>query len=76
MRHQSGSLGSPCWHDIAEWLATSSTEMMTRFEYLKPLLPQVQVADRVRAMPTLRTISHADPHSDSQPTVVADRKSS
>jgi sugar/nucleoside kinase (ribokinase family) len=54
VRHHSGSLGAPCWHDIAEWLTAAPSECRTRFEYLWPSLPDARVADRVRAMPTLR----------------------
>ncbi|CAN5572730.1 carbohydrate kinase family protein [soil metagenome] len=54
VRHHSGSLGAPCWHDIAEWLVGAGAEMRERYSYLLPILPDVHEVDRARAMPTLR----------------------
>jgi sugar/nucleoside kinase (ribokinase family) len=51
VRHFSGSLGAPCWHEIGEWFA--GVGVSTEYEYLGERLPEVAVADRARARPTL-----------------------
>jgi sugar/nucleoside kinase (ribokinase family) len=51
VRHFSGSLGAPCWHDIGEWFA--GVGVAPEYEYLVSRLPEAAVADRARARPTL-----------------------
>jgi sugar/nucleoside kinase (ribokinase family) len=51
VRHFSGSLGAPCWHDIGEWFA--GVGVTPEYDYLAELLPEAAVADRARARPTL-----------------------
>ncbi|KWX00627.1 PfkB domain protein [Carbonactinospora thermoautotrophica] len=50
VRHHSGSLGAPCWHEIGEWFARHG--LTEEYRFLEPYLPESAIADRARAYPT------------------------
>lgn len=52
VRHFSGSLGAPCWHEVGEWFDRHG--LPAEYEFLAPYLPKAAVADRARAHPTVR----------------------
>jgi sugar/nucleoside kinase (ribokinase family) len=54
VRHFSGSLGAPCWHEISEWFATAG--LSPAYSFISALLRTPAIADRVRAMPTVPAI--------------------
>jgi sugar/nucleoside kinase (ribokinase family) len=54
VRYHSGSLGSPCWHDIGEYFVSHGLD--TAHEFLRPFLPEIAIIDRVRARPTPRRL--------------------
>lgn len=58
--HYGGSLGAPCWHDIAAWRArvrattAADDPLREEFEFLDDLLPADIEPDVPRATPTIR----------------------
>jgi sugar/nucleoside kinase (ribokinase family) len=54
VRHFSGSLGAPCWHEISEWFAIAG--LSPAYSFISALLRTPAIADRVRAMPTVPAI--------------------
>ncbi|TNY38352.1 carbohydrate kinase family protein [Thermomonospora catenispora] len=56
VRHHSGSLGAPCWGDIAAFGETSEVppEVLADYEFLVPHIPDSGLGSVTRAEPTLR----------------------
>jgi sugar/nucleoside kinase (ribokinase family) len=61
VRHHSGSLGAPCWGEIADWLRSPGVPERIRAEYgfIAARIPDSAVNDAVRAGPTVRTDGQA-----------------
>jgi sugar/nucleoside kinase (ribokinase family) len=56
VRHHSGSLGAPCWGEIADWLADPAVPEKIRAAYffIDPYVPASAADDAARASPTPR----------------------
>jgi sugar/nucleoside kinase (ribokinase family) len=57
VRHHSGSLGAPCWGEIADWGEDPDVpaEVLTEYAFLGPHIPDAAADTVVRALPTVRT---------------------
>lgn len=55
VRHFSGSLGAPCWGEIAAWGEDPDVpqEVLAQFGFVVPYIPASAADDRVRASPTV-----------------------
>ncbi|HVX46531.1 MAG TPA: hypothetical protein VHC49_21735, partial [Mycobacteriales bacterium] len=55
VRHFSGSLGAPCWGEIAAWGEDPEVpdEVLERYGFVVPYIPEAAVDDMVRARPTV-----------------------
>lgn len=55
VRHYSGSLGAPCWGEIAAWGEDPEVpeEVLSRYGFVVPFIPEAAVDDMVRARPTV-----------------------
>lgn len=60
VRHYSGSLGSPCWGEIAAWGENPdiSADVLAQYGFLVPYIPDAAIDDRVRANPTVGLGTH------------------
>ncbi|MGI5169808.1 PfkB family carbohydrate kinase [Spirillospora sp. CA-253888] len=56
VRHYSGSLGSPCWGEIAAFGETGEVpeEVLAEYAFVVPFIPEAAADTVVRAEPTLR----------------------
>lgn len=56
VRHLSGSLGAPCWGEIAAWGEDPDVDpaVLEQYGFLVPYIPAEAADDRVRAYPTVR----------------------
>jgi sugar/nucleoside kinase (ribokinase family) len=55
VRHHSGSLGAPCWGEIAEWGENPDVppEILAEYGFVVPYIPDSAVDNVVRASPTV-----------------------
>lgn len=55
VRHRSGSLGAPCWGEIAEWGENPDVppEILAEYGFVVPYIPDAAVDNVVRASPTV-----------------------
>jgi sugar/nucleoside kinase (ribokinase family) len=55
VRHRSGSLGAPCWGEIAEWGENPDVppEILAEYGFVVPYIPDTAVDNVVRASPTV-----------------------
>lgn len=55
VRHYSGSLGAPCWGEIAAWGEDTSVpeEILAEYGFLVPYIPDEAIDDTIRAQPTM-----------------------
>jgi sugar/nucleoside kinase (ribokinase family) len=55
VRHHSGSLGAPCWGEIAEWGESPDVppEILAEYGFVVPYIPESAADNVVRASPTV-----------------------
>ena len=55
VRHHSGSLGAPCWGEIAEWGESPDVPpgILADYGFVVPYIPDSAVDNVVRASPTV-----------------------
>lgn len=57
VRHHSGSLGAPCWGEIADWGENQDVpaDTLADYAFVLPYIPDAAADTVVRALPTVRT---------------------
>lgn len=57
VRHHSGSLGAPCWGEIADWGENPDVpaEVLAGYAFVAPYIPDAAADTVIRALPTVRT---------------------
>lgn len=56
VRHHSGSLGAPCWGEIADWGENPDVppEVLAQYAFVVPYIPDAAADTVIRARPTVR----------------------